>query len=197
MGPVTGRSKGRSQRRTEHPSPPDRTGAVCCERGVGASLTSTCCQNLWPSFLDQVYGCSPPLLHSFIKCLLRACCIWVPSSMLPIRDKDCCVCGVRQSAVTLNARARCCAEGGGRRMGAQVPGAGPWCRCTWRKGLRARRPRPARKPPGEPAEPRGPGARPCRLVFCCRLLPPLCLPFFLFKFSTKPEIELIHQTDVI
>lgn len=60
MGPVTGRSKGRSQRRTEHPSPPDRTGAVCCERGAGASLTSTCCQNLWPSFLDQVYGSPPP-----------------------------------------------------------------------------------------------------------------------------------------
>lgn len=88
---------------------------------MGASLTSTCCQNLWLSFLDQVYGSPPrPLLHSFIKCLLRACCIWVPSSMLPVRDKDCRVCGVRQSAVTLNARARCCAEGGGRRMGAQV-----------------------------------------------------------------------------
>lgn len=193
MGPVTGRSKGRSQRRTEHPSPPDRTGAVCCERGAGASLTSTCCQNLWPSFLDQVYG-SPPPTVAFIhqvstKSLLylgavldaasqgqRLSRLWSPSKRGYPEHQGTVLCGGRGQA-----------DGG----------AGPWRRCTWRKGLRARRPRPARKPPGEPAEPRGPGTRPCRLVFCCRLLPPLRLPFFLFKFSTKPEIELIHQTDVI
>lgn len=184
MGPVTGRSKGRSQRRTEHPSPPDRTGAVCCERGAGASLTSTCCQNLWPSFLDQVYGCSPPLLHSFIKCLLRACCIWVPSSMLPVRDKDCRVCGVRQSVVTLNARARCCAEGGGRRMGAQVPGAGArGGRACGREGQGQPGSRPGSRP--------SPGAQaPGPAGLCSVAASSLRYVFLFFFLNSQPNQKL-------
>lgn len=76
-------------------------------------------------------------------------------------------------------------------MEAQVPGAGPWCRCTWRKGLRARRPRPARKPPGEPAEPRGPGAQaPGPAGLCSVAASSLRYVFLFFFLNSQPNQKL-------